>query len=134
LTRTKEQRPKDIPSPIYALTLERLCEKFYLGAGRLSMRQMVARSMNVSEVWTFNFYRLNSNKGTKSDTENDAAERALDGFSPTRLSFSLAASRRRVSEKRVNLKLLSASPRQMRRVLRKQKRDSGRKKNCDGAR
>ena len=29
-------------------------EKFYLGASRLSMRRMAARSMKASEVWTFN--------------------------------------------------------------------------------
>ena len=33
---------------------ERVFEKFYLGASRLSMRRMAARSMKASEVWTFN--------------------------------------------------------------------------------
>src|ERR1700686_4986284 len=28
-------------------------EKFYLGASRLSMRRMAAKSMKASEVWTF---------------------------------------------------------------------------------
>ena len=34
--------------------LKRVFEKFYLGASRLSMRRMAARSMKASEVWTFN--------------------------------------------------------------------------------
>lgn len=34
--------------------LQRVFEKFYLGASRLSMRRMAARSMKASEVWTFN--------------------------------------------------------------------------------
>src|SRR5260370_22242925 len=33
---------------------ERVFEKFYLEASRLSMRRMAARSMKASEVWTFN--------------------------------------------------------------------------------
>src|SRR5271166_2242814 len=33
---------------------KRVFEKFYLGASRLSMRRMAARSMRASEVWTFN--------------------------------------------------------------------------------
>lgn len=36
------------------LAAERVFEKFYLGASRLSMRRMAARSMKASEVWTFN--------------------------------------------------------------------------------
>ena len=32
--------------------LKRVFEKFYLGASRLSMRRMAARSMKASEVWT----------------------------------------------------------------------------------
>ena len=34
------------------LQLERVFEKFYLGASRLSMRRMAARSMKASDVWT----------------------------------------------------------------------------------
>ena len=34
--------------------VKRVFEKFYLGASRLSMRRMAARSMKASEVWTFN--------------------------------------------------------------------------------
>ena len=34
--------------------IERVFEKFYLGASRLSIRRMAARSMKASEVWTFN--------------------------------------------------------------------------------
>jgi len=33
---------------------KRVFEKFYLGASRLSMRRMAARSMKASEVCTFN--------------------------------------------------------------------------------
>jgi len=33
---------------------QRVFEKFYLAASRLSMRRMAARSMKASEVWTFN--------------------------------------------------------------------------------
>jgi hypothetical protein len=33
---------------------KRVFEKFYLGASRLIMRRMAARSMKASEVWTFN--------------------------------------------------------------------------------
>jgi hypothetical protein len=36
------------------LSLKRVFEKFYLGASRLSMRRMAAKSMKASEVWTFN--------------------------------------------------------------------------------
>ena len=36
------------------LQLERVFEKFYLGASRLSMRRMAARSMKASDVWTLN--------------------------------------------------------------------------------
>ena len=34
--------------------LERVFEKFHLGASRLSMRRMAAKSMNASDVCTFN--------------------------------------------------------------------------------
>jgi hypothetical protein len=37
-----------------AAGIQRVFEKFYLGASRLSMRRMAARSMKASEVWTFN--------------------------------------------------------------------------------
>ena len=40
--------------PELRLRLKRVFEKFYLGASRLSMRRMAARSMKASEVWTFN--------------------------------------------------------------------------------
>jgi hypothetical protein len=33
---------------------KRVFEKFYLGASRLSMRRMAARSMKASDVWTLN--------------------------------------------------------------------------------
>ena len=36
--------------------IKRVFEKFYLGASRLSMRRMAARSMKASEVWTFNSF------------------------------------------------------------------------------
>ena len=37
-----------------AVESERVFEKFYLGASRLSMRRMAASSVKASEVWTFN--------------------------------------------------------------------------------
>jgi hypothetical protein len=39
---------------VVCLIDKRVFEKFYLGASRLSMRRMAARSMKASEVWTFN--------------------------------------------------------------------------------
>jgi hypothetical protein len=38
----------------FGIAHERVFEKFYLGASRLSMRRMAARSMKASEVCTFN--------------------------------------------------------------------------------
>jgi hypothetical protein len=37
-----------------SISPERVFEKFYLGASRLSMRRIAARSMKASEVCTFN--------------------------------------------------------------------------------
>ena len=57
------ERPRVVLADDHAATLaltaevlagERVFEKFYLGASRLSMRRMAARSMKASEVWTFN--------------------------------------------------------------------------------
>jgi len=43
------------PTPVSETAVfKRVFEKFYLGASRLSMRRMAARSMKASEVWTFN--------------------------------------------------------------------------------